>query len=355
MKYGFSSQDNFTTSFRSYFGVTPKEIYNLDRKYKRFISKLREVYSIMEIAGLKQPPFNTTLMGCITSASDYFDIDLTPAMLYGLTGHAFLINIHEALCPSGPYVWKYDGFIPLLRNVGIEWVASYHYGKDSSEEERKKAEQHLVNVLNEGGLGILSFMENQLVSGYDETGFHFLLPWGMAGSELKHLTFTSWDECFQHAGWGGFSIIKKGTLRSDIIEMTREALAYALELYRRPEHYEDDNGIYRIGYGAYENWIAAVKNGHGAEHGNWWNGMVWTECRKMGARFFEELGEVLDNESARSGAETLAATYSRIADNLDRIKEKDLESDSKIELLSNSASLEHEAEQQIEQLLRTTA
>jgi hypothetical protein len=47
-----------------------------------------------------------------------------------------------------------------------------------------------------------------------------------------------------------------------------------------------------IGYGAYKTWISGVEKQGGHCHGNWWNGMVWLECRRQAARFFEEIREM---------------------------------------------------------------
>lgn len=46
------------------------------------------------LANLKQPPLNTTMMGVLKSAADYHGLGLSEPMIYGLSGHAFLINIH---------------------------------------------------------------------------------------------------------------------------------------------------------------------------------------------------------------------------------------------------------------------
>ena len=304
----------------------------------------------MEIAGLQQPCFNTTLMGCLKGASDFFDMDLTPPMLYGLTGHAFLINIHDEICPSGPYVWKKEAFRECVRNIGIEFAKDFNFGRESSPEDRKNAEQYMIENLNDGCLGILNFMEHQLFSGYDEDGFHFLLPWeGCANSEAKRLTFSTWNECLEEAGWVRFSIIRKGELKHDIIAMTKDAITLGLDFFRNPEKHQYEK--YRIGYGAYESWIESVKAGRGESHGHWWNGMVWSDCRRMGWLFFQELQEVLEDENAKSASGKLAILYGRMHENLCEIKEKELEEDRKIHLLKETLDLEHQAEEKMEVLL----
>jgi AraC-like DNA-binding protein len=352
LQYGYSSQDNFTTSFRSYFGVTPKELYNIDDKYKKFITKLREEFSIMEIVNLKQPPFNTTLMGCVRGASDYFDNDLSSPMLFGLTGHAFLINIHKDLCPSGPYVWKKEKFFDLLKEIGIEKKAGYEFCSETPLEKRRELEVEIKRYLNDGSLCILNFMEHQLFSGYDEKGFIFLQPWnGKASSEIPALTYGTWNQCLQKEGWVHFSVISRAAVKRDIIEIVKIALQYALELYREPGKYEIE--MYKIGYGAYENWIDAVNRGLGREHGHWWNGMVWSECRHFASSFFNELSELLEEKNQKDICRDLKEIYEKIACNLSIAKEKTPEAKEKIRLLTESSKLEKEAEDGIDRLLNT--
>lgn len=84
----------------------------------------------MQLENLNQPPYNTTFVGVIDGIAKYYGyrydvsvlegkapkIEITNdafkyafcdpdrALLYGLSGHAFLINVHEGICPSGPYL-----------------------------------------------------------------------------------------------------------------------------------------------------------------------------------------------------------------------------------------------------------
>ena len=73
----------------------------------------------VRLHGLKQPPYNTTMMGVVKGALDYYGISRTPGEAFVLSGHAFLMNVHEELCPSGPYLWRYDRFFELLTNLGL--------------------------------------------------------------------------------------------------------------------------------------------------------------------------------------------------------------------------------------------
>ncbi len=49
---------------------------------------------------IKQAPYHSTLMGMIKGVSDYYKMNLSQEMIYGLTGQALMINIHGKLCPS---------------------------------------------------------------------------------------------------------------------------------------------------------------------------------------------------------------------------------------------------------------
>jgi AraC-like DNA-binding protein len=349
LKYGYSSQDNFTTAFRSFFGVTPSEIAKIEGKYKRFIRTLREVYSIMEIANLKQPPLNTTLMGCLKGASDYFDNDLSAAMLFGLSGHAFLLNIHEELCPSGPYVWKKDRFFELLEGLGIKKLTQYQISKDAEREERARIELKLKEHMEAGDLFMLDFLEHQLASGYDERGFLMLQPWnGRAPSEIPALSFGSWQECFDKEGWAHFTVLSHTQTRKGVPEAARDALSYAMELYDSPGRYEVEG--YRIGFGGYDNWIECVKRGLGAGHGHWWNAQVWAECRWFAGDFFGELSELVEGAEKMCGK--LSAIYKTISESLSKAGQRDLAAAEQLRLLESAREQEREAQAGIESLLK---
>ena len=350
LTFGYSSQDNFTTAFRSYFGVTPSELSKIEGKYRRFIRNLREAYTIMEIANLKQPPLNTTLMGCVKGALDYFEQDYSIPMLYGLTGHAFLINIHGEMCPSGPYVWDKKRFYELLSKLGATMLRDYVVTNDTPATERDIVETELKRHLGNGDLCMLDFMEHQLVSGYDEKGLIMLQPWnGRADSELRAITFGSWEECLGREGWAAITVIAKSDDVQPVKEVAKDALRYAKELYANSDAYQVDG--YQIGYGAYDWWIDAVKRGLGESHGNWWNGTVWSECRDLAARFFNELPEHLENSATLSVCEDLSGLYKDIATNLNAAKEKSLDKIQKVKLLEEALALEHKAEAGIDRLL----
>ena len=78
-----------------------------------------------KIESLKWSPAWTTTVGCLRGCADVLGIDVSDAWLSGATGHAFVMNIHDVLCPSGPKPWQTLGDtgigvlnVSVVRRVG---------------------------------------------------------------------------------------------------------------------------------------------------------------------------------------------------------------------------------------------
>lgn len=350
LKYGYSSQDNFTTAFRLRFGVTPKELSLMDAKYRRFIANLREVYSIMELADLKQPPFNSTLMGALKGAADWFDLDLDVPLFFGLSGHAFLINMHKTLCPSGPYAWDKTGFKRCLANLGLLVKEEFWFEPDTSLEKRNQTDSYIRASLNEGKLAMLEYLEYQLITGFDETGYSFALPWnGQAESERRRLSFGSWEECLGPENFVGFKLLEKGELSADFSVMLRDALDYGLDLWKNPARHVCSPD-YGIGFDAWDRWEEGVKGGQGGGHGNWWNALVWAENREMGAAFFDETAELVEAPAAKDAARAAAAAYKTTAPLVQELSERDRPDGEKLERIAACRAQDHKFVNAIEAL-----
>ena len=270
------------------------------------------------IDNVAMKPFNTSLMGAIRGVADYFNISFSDAMLYGLSGHAFLINIHEVICPSGPYVWKKTGFMHLLENIGIKMVDLGFYSNKSSLEARTKVESSIRKAIDAGMLCSMCNLDNQIIFGYDEQGLLALQPWeNCTDGTPERLSFGDWKE-FKgeiHVGFSSFNKVAPANLTTAILD----SLDYALELNAKPSNFSMK--AYGIGQEAYTIWIHAVEK-YGSTHGNWWNAIVWSECRSMAAKFFAELGNEYRQVSGL--ASDLEKTYTEIAKNLKAVSNKEL-------------------------------
>lgn len=299
----------------------------------------------MNIQGLRMPPFNTTLMGVLRGVLDYYHIEATDAMLYGGSGHAFLINIHEYLCPSGPYCWNPEDFHRLARNLGIKMTDHGFFSQESSKQEREDLEALLIDHLDRQVPCSLLNMENQLVTGYDETGFITSQPWPHMDFPPKHLTFGSWEELGEeiHINFYTFSERKPASDRTAI----QDSLEYAVDLFKNPSAHTQEP--YGVGPEAYAKWVGAIERGEGSSHGNWWNATVWAECRARAADYFGEIAENLPETASLAGE--IGSAYATIATDLEMASDKEMASGEKIALVEQIRTKEQEVISRIQQLI----
>ncbi len=301
----------------------------------------------MKLENLSQSRLNTTMMGVVKAVLDYYHLDSSEAWAFGGSGHAFLINIHEQICPSGPYCWKYDGFLKLLRNLGLEMTDLGFFHKDSKPEERAAVEQKLKQALDSGNPCSLVNMEHQVISGYDDKAFFTAQPWGDCcnGFPPATLTYGTWPE-FKDEIHVNFFTFRKLTPADDAT-IVRDSLSYALDLFRHPEKHNFEH--YGIGPNAYDNWTSAVAAGHGQAPGNWWNGTVWSECRAMASGYFSEIGQKLGTVSGP--ASKLSGAYREIANLLSKAADKETKPADKTAILAELKEKEAQAVKQVESLL----
>ncbi len=300
------------------------------------------------IPNLKMYPFETTLMGVLKGVADYFDIAISDAWLFGGSGHAFLINIHEQLCPSGPYCWNYENFFKLVRNLGISVKDLGFFSAKSTLDERSKVEEVLKKKIDAGDPCSLLNMENQLISGYDDRHFILQQPWPKANLPItpKTLTFQTWKELGNEIHINFFTFAK--TEKADDETIIKESLSYAVDIARNPDRYRLEH--YYIGLKGYDTWIKAVKDGYGASHGNWWNGTVWQECREMASRYFSEIAQKYQGNISRKAIE-LSKRYKKLAKFLNIARDKKLADNEKLKALQEAQKVEESCINEIEELL----
>jgi hypothetical protein len=96
--------------------------------------------NVTTLEGLNWKPKSVSHLGCLKGCLDYLNVDVSDAWLFGASGHAFVINIHEELCPSGPTAWKTRQMMKLCHNVGchLEVIAA-HKSQPNFREAQKKA------------------------------------------------------------------------------------------------------------------------------------------------------------------------------------------------------------------------
>ncbi len=48
----------------------------------------------------------TSHLGAIKGCLDYMGLNVSLPWLFGATGHAFVLNVSDVVCPSGPTAWN---------------------------------------------------------------------------------------------------------------------------------------------------------------------------------------------------------------------------------------------------------
>jgi hypothetical protein len=232
-------------------------------------------------------------MGCVKGCLDFLNLDISDAWLYGGTGHAFIINVHEGVCPSGPTAWMTEMLGRLGANLG--YVVDCTFGSKSEPdfvEKQRLAWEHVKRAIDQGVPCYgweLDKPEFYVVQGYAD---------GEADGRRAAGYFYSGPGCdegkgpkpWQELGDTEIGIIEMYSVASgepaDDTTAVREALSFALEHAENPDKWILPD--YSSGLAGYDNWINAVEGGTADGFGMAYNAGVWNECRVFAVAFLKE-------------------------------------------------------------------
>ncbi len=180
-----------------------------------------------------------TYMGCLRGCLRYLHSDVTPAWLYGVSGHAFGLNIHKQLCPSGPHVWSGWGSLQgheALLGLKIERVGAWYKGYDDAYEAHRKLAWERTRQAIDAGAPVIgydfSMAEFYVVSGYDDAGYHY---WNTNFGDLKQAGPVAWDK---YGDGGGvhmiaLQVVTAGKPTGTARQAVRAALQWAVDFGAR--------------------------------------------------------------------------------------------------------------------------
>jgi len=217
----------------------------------------------------------TTHLGCLESACEYLGLDVTPAWLYGGTGHAFVMCLTGDLCPSGPHCWNQKSIHILSRNLPfrIEGVA----GPKATPELLEKAWNYVHKSITDGYPCYGWHYEWVLVKGYDESGYLYsgcIEPpkeWNKFGADA--------------IGFLELYSVRPDEPASDA-KIIRDSLAFAISWADSPQKWAMEG--YSGGLDAYDTWIKGISSGEAAYQELTYHAAIWAECRGFAAQFLEE-------------------------------------------------------------------
>lgn len=189
--------------------------------------------SSQTLAGLRQLPFDSTNMATLHGVSDYWGLNASPATVFGATGYAFLINIKDDICPSGPFLWRRERFNRLVTNLGIRTRDLGFYTSATDAAERRRVDAELRTAIDAGIPCSLCNDEYQLITGYDDEGFSTVGPF--PDHLPRRLTFGTWQEWGQDV-YAYFYVHHKGE-RASRSDMVRDSLSFAVDMFRSPARF----------------------------------------------------------------------------------------------------------------------
>ncbi len=314
-----------------------------------------------ELAGLRWQPRWVSHLGCIKGCLDYLGAEISWPWLYGGTGHAFIINMHKVVCPSGPTAWNTEMLFRLAPNLGYK-VAGVFAHKSAPDFAAKQAEawalvcESLDNNIPCYGWE-LDIPEYYVVYGYDEVGYYYSGAGCDEGAGPK-----PWQRHI--AEDSGIGVLEMYTVQpcepAADEKVVKDALTLALEHAENPEKwiYPD----YRSGPAGFDLWAEALDNGTAMRVGQGYNGAVWAECRGEGVAFLKEAKERLAGQADALFDEAIVH-YSRVHAKLKALaelhpfimepEEEQLTSPDGAALVREAGSAERKGLEVLDQLLKS--
>ncbi|UCE39892.1 MAG: hypothetical protein JSV17_10425 [Candidatus Aminicenantes bacterium] len=267
---------------------------------------------------LRWEPRWVSHLGCIKGCLNFLNRPISDAWLYGVTGHAFVLNICGDLCPSGPTDWDTRMFRQLGKNAGyvLDNVSGWKGNQDLAQLQ-EQAWQHVKNSLDKDlpcygwELDIPEFF---VIYGYDDDGYYISGP-GCDNGKGPML--------WQRLGTSEIGVVDVSSVRltqpPDDRKAVRDALSYALEHGLEPKKYTDPQCF--GGLQGYDAWIRSVEKGRAAAFGLAYNTAVWTECRKFAVAFLREVREQLDDANLNPYFDKATALFETVSQNLDSVRQ----------------------------------
>jgi hypothetical protein len=242
-------------------------------------------------------------------------MDVSDAWLYGGTGHAFVINLHEEVCPSGPTAWKTVKLFELGKNLGyrLDGVFGFKH-QDDFAGQQQRAWAHVRQAIDQGRPCYgweLEIPEFYVIYGYDDVGYYFSGPGCDEGKGPK-----PWQEL----GDTGIGVVELYSVwpgeAADDATTVKAALSFALEHAANPEEWIFEH--YRAGLEGFDNWIRALQAGRASDMGMRYNTGVWAECRKYAVGFLEEAMQRLAGR-ADGPLDEAISHYGAVSENLNEV------------------------------------
>jgi hypothetical protein len=261
----------------------------------------------------------TAYLACVGGCLDYLGMDVSDGWLWGGTGHAFMLNIHPVLCPSGPTAWDCKMLFELADNLGYDVRGVFadrgHEG-DAYVVKQREAWDLACAAIDDGlpcfGWEVRPYIPDYLlINGHDDVGYYYT-GYQTGGP-------TPWDELGTH----DVQILQVYAVEPTAApaspqKVVKDALTEVLRVA------ENSAGVifpdYRFGPAGFTLWAQALEKGEALYEGNVYNGQVWGECRELAVAFLDEAREKLAPAPGSALDKALIGAAAAYAVVRDRIK-----------------------------------
>jgi len=267
--------------------------------------------------GLVWVPKWVSYIGALKGCQDFLGIENSDAWVYGTSGHAFILNIHNELCPSGPTSWKSNRMTELSMNGGcnIESIVSHKFQK-GFEDAQKKAWNRVRYAVDRGLPAFgweMAIPEYYVIYGYDKKRYIFHGP-----MRQNTISRVAWDELGKtEIGFLEIYIISPANPPNDEL-VVRDALEYAVAWSDSSNEWTLPD--YTGGPMGYDVWIGVLENDKADGLGVAYNAAVWAECRYHAVDFLREAKNRL-NDSMMLLFNDAIARYKSVSENLNLVSE----------------------------------
>lgn len=277
-------------------------------------------------ATVKMPavkPRWTTQMWALISCARSLGIDESPAWIYGGTGHAFALNVHKTLCPSGPTAWQTHRLMGRpAAHLGLHVQPHAVPKTDPSAPKRRR--------------DIFQTFRKAIDAGNPAMGWEMDVPewYPLVGYDGEHYVFRNFDgqhRQLHHAKLGDTEIgiacvmTVARCAAADERVLLREAVRIALDNAAGKHLSNLDN--YTAGLDAYDTWIDALALEDPLQadkmigFGCAYNAAVWADCRRQVPVFLGEMSERLDVEELQPLLDKATDAYAAVASAMDNLAE----------------------------------
>jgi hypothetical protein len=234
-------------------------------------------------------------LGCIKGCLDYLGLEISDAWLYGGTGHAFIINISQDCCPSGPTAWRTMMLFQQGFALGYQLKVVFGSKYDQDLADLQKQAWEFTRESVDKGLPVyaweLAIPEFYVIYGYDDVGYYYAGPGADQGAGPK-----PWGE-LGDTGVGLVEVYSLELVEPETPEkVVKSAFERALKHAANPDEWILQN--YAAGLKGFDNWVVGLESGTANRFGMGYNAAVWHECRTFAVEFLYEARRRLDGTAS---------------------------------------------------------